>query len=74
MKHKDTDQLRFKYKSPVLSKIGLCYFKFPTNNYFKKDIGPESTSEKVRQHIHNIGRSMGDKRLMNFIAEAVKRR
>ena len=58
--------------NPVLSKTGFFYFSaFPTH-YFKEDIDPESTPENISQGIHDIGGSIGDKRLVNFIADAVK--
>ena len=59
--------------NPVLSKTGFCYFSVFPNRYFKEDIDPESTPENIRQGIHGIGGSVWNKRLMNFIADAVKR-
>ena len=37
------------------------------------EIDPSDTSQNVRQGIHDIGGSIGDKRLVNFIGDAVKR-
>ena len=40
---------------------------------FSVEINPCDTSENVCQGIHGIGSSKGDKRLMNFIGDAIKR-
>ncbi len=38
-----------------------------------EDIDPQNTAEYIRQYIPIISGSIGDKRLVNFIADAVKR-
>ena len=61
-----------KYK-PGFVKNRVLLFSVFSNRYFKEDIDPESTPENVCQGVHGIGGSKGDKRLVNFIADAVKR-
>ncbi len=40
---------------------------------FSVEINPCDTPENVRQGIHGIGSSKGNKRLVDFIGDAVKR-
>jgi len=59
--------------NPVLSKTGFCYFSVFTNAYLIENIGAYNTADNICQSIHDISGSVWDKRLVNFIADAVKR-